>query len=219
MAFPIEDPIWATNNTYIDGVTPNKIQPDVSLQNYGYLPDSEPTAQELNWQLNNLALQIEELKTLTAGAYETPINELKLIYGDNRNPNVIYGYGTWQAFAKGRTLVGFGTGTDSNGAEKSFPDGGTGGEYEVKLTESQLPQHQHSHKDRYIFENSSALANVPASNKLSVGFINGGVGNGDRDNDNNTFAFVNDVTGSVGGNQPHSNQAPYTVVYMWLRTA
>lgn len=219
MAYPTDNPEWATEDTYIDGVTPNKVRPDESLRLYGYLPDAEPTATELNWELNNIYLQILELKTLALGAYETPINELKLIVGDNRNPFTIYGYGTWVPFAQGRTLVGAGTGTDSNGVQKSFPEGATGGEYETRLSNSQLPRHSHTHKDRYHFQNGSGLESVPSTNRENVGFINGGFGSGSTDTNNNTFIYVNDVTGEVGGDQPHNNQAPYTVIYIWRRTA
>jgi microcystin-dependent protein len=219
MAYPDFDPLWATNDTYLDGVTPNKIRPDESLRDYGYLPDAEPTAQELNWQLNNLHLQIAELKTIALGAYETPVNELKYIVGDSRNPTVIYGYGTWIPYASGRVVVGHGTSTDVNGVQRSISAGSTGGTYEERLSQSQLPAHNHGYKDRYYFENGGNLGNVPSSNKETVGFVNGGVGSGDTDSDNNTFAFVTDVTSSVGGNQPVNNLPPYIACYIWLRTA
>jgi microcystin-dependent protein len=219
MAYPDHDPLWATEDTYLDGVTANKIRPDVSLQQYGYLPNAEPTAQELNWQLNNIQLQIQELKAVALGAYETPINELKLIVGDNRNPNVIYGYGTWVPFAQGRTLVGQGTGTDVNSVQKSFPAGSTGGTYENKLTKSQLPAHDHPYEDSYYFENSGSVSGAPTSNKRNVGFLNGGYGSGDTDTDNNTLLFRNAVTSSVGGNQAVDNLQPYEVIYIWRRTA
>ena len=219
MAFPTNAPEWALNDTYLDGVTPNKIRPDESLRNYGYLPDAEPTAQELNWQLNNLHLQIEELKQLASASFQTPINELKHIVGDNRNPAVIYGYGTWVPYAAGRVIIGAGTSTDVNGVQRSFAGGSTGGTYEEVLAQSQLPSHNHGYKDRYYFENSGSLGNVPAANKINAGFVNGGIGSGDTDSDNNTFVFVNDVTTSVGGNQAVNNIPAYITCYIWLRTA
>lgn len=219
MAYPTHDPEWAIEDTYLDGVTPNKIRPDESLRNYGYLPDAEPTAQELNWQLNNLYEQILELKTIALGAYETPVNELKIIVGDNRNPATIYGYGTWVAFAQGRTLIGAGTGTDSNSVQKSYAEGSTGGTYENALTRSQLPDHAHAFKDGYLLENAANISGVPASNRENVGFLNGGYGTGVIETNNNVMVFRNSVTESVGANQPVNNVQPYVAVYIWRRTA
>lgn len=219
MAYPQYDPEWATADTYVDGVTPNKIRPDPSIRTYGYAVDAEPTAQELNWQLNNLYLQLAELKTIALGAYETPINELKIIVGDNRNPNTIYGYGTWVAFAQGRTLMGAGTGTDANSKQKSFPEGSTGGTYEEILNSSQIPAHVHGYEDAYHFENSGSVPNAPTSSKRNVGYINGGYGSGDTDTDNNTLLIRNEITTSAGGGQAHNNLMPYVAVYIWRRTA
>jgi microcystin-dependent protein len=219
MAYPDFDPLWAIEDTYLDGVTPNKIRPGESLRNYGYLPNAEPTAQELNWQLNNVYQQLAELKTIALGAYETPVNELKIIVGDNRNPATIYGYGTWTPFAQGRTLIGAGTGTDTNGVQRSYSEGSTGGTYEEVISKSQLPAHEHSYEDSYLFEAAGSVSGVPTTNKKNVGFINGGFGSGDTDADNNTLVFRNNTTGSVGGNQPTNNVQPYVAVFIWRRTA
>ena len=219
MAFPTNAPEWAIDDTYTDG-SPNKIRPSADLRAKGYLPDAEPTAQELNWQLNNLYLQIEELKAVAAGAIaQTPVNQLIHIVGDNRNPNVIYGYGSWAPYASGRMIIGAGTSTDTNGNQRSFSAGSTGGTYQEVLSQSQLPSHQHGYKDRYMFENSGSTGSVPASNKETVGFINGGLGTRSPDNDNNTFVFVNDVTQPVGNNQPVNNLSPYITCFIWLRVA
>ena len=219
MAFPTDNPTWANNDTYIDGVTPNKIRPDAPLRDYGYLPFAEPTAQELNWQLNNLQLQIAELKNIAAGASQTPINELKIIVGDTRNPAVIYGYGSWVAFATGRTLVGVGTGTDTNSVNKSFSAGSSGGDYETKLSASQLPSHAHTYEDAYYFERGP-LSGVPSSNKRFVGTsFNGGIGSGDTDQDNDTLVFRNETTGAVGSGQAHDNMMPHIAVNIWRRIA
>lgn len=219
MAFPTHDPLWAIQDTYIDGVTPNKIRPDVSLRDYGFTPQATVNAQELNWQLNNIQQQIQELKSLSANAYQTPINELKIIVGDSRNPAAIYGYGTWVRFAEGRTLVGVGSGTDANGNQQTFPSGATGGTYQETISVTQMPSHRHSHRDRYLFENGSSLGSVPSSNKQNVGFVNGGRGAEGGDNDNNTFVFIDDVTGDTGGGQPVNNTMPYVAVHIWRRTA
>ena len=83
MAYPTYNPEWATSNTYIDGTTPNKIRPDEGKRQYGYEPITPLSAQELNWQFNNLYEQIVELKTQLSTPSQTPINELKFIADDN----------------------------------------------------------------------------------------------------------------------------------------
>lgn len=219
MTYPTHNPIWAENDTYADGVTPNKIRPDESLRNYGYDPISELSAQELNWQLNNLYLQIVELKAATSVGNQLPIGTILELDGTSDNPSVLLGYGTWVPFAQGRTTIGAGTGTDVNGVQRSFSAGGTGGEYVHSISNSEMPSHNHTHKDRYLFENSGSVGSVPAANKENVGFINGGAGNGDLDNDNNTMVFLNDVTGNSGSGQAMNIIQPYIVTNKWKRTA
>ncbi len=54
------------------------------------------------------------------------------------------GVGTWESYASGKTLVGVGTGTDSNSVSKTFKINETGGEYTHNLTTSEIPSHSHS---------------------------------------------------------------------------
>lgn len=49
------------------------------------------------------------------------------------NPNTLFGFGTWVAYAEGRTLIGVGT------SDQVFSAGATGGESEHVLTSSELP--------------------------------------------------------------------------------
>jgi microcystin-dependent protein len=219
MAFPANPPEWATSDTYSDGVTPNKIRPDTTLRQYGYAPEAEPTAQELNWQLNNLMLQIEELKTIATSARQVPVNELVFIDGDTRNPAVIYGYGTWVPYAQGRVLIGAGQGTDVNGTTRSFTVGNTGGEYTHTQSINEVANHSHAFKNNYMLENAASVTGVPDSNKQLVGFINGGVGAGRTDTDNNTLVFTNDTTASAGASQAMNVMQPFLVLQIWRRTA
>lgn len=218
MAYPDFDPLWAVEDTYTDG-TPTKIRPSEDLRNQGYLPDAEPTAQELNWQLNNLYEQVKELKSLSSAASQTPINQLIHVVNDSRNPNVIYGYGQWVPFAAGRMIIGAGSSTDTNSTQRTFAAGSTGGTYQETISQSQLPEHQHGYKDRYHFENGNQLGSVPTSNKENAGFVNGGIGTDGSDRDNNTFLFVRDTTDPVGNNQPVNNLPPYITCHIWLRVA
>lgn len=205
MAYPTYNPIWAVEDTYDDGITPNKIRPDEALQDYGYTPFAEPTAQNLNWQFNNLYQQLLELKSQLAAPNETPVNELKHIIGDDRNPAIIYGYGTWVKFAEGRTLIGSGAGTDANGTIRTFNAGDVGGEYNHKLTVAETPAHAHQLKLQYQGNNKASEGNAYASNGEVA--QNDYVGTDTR------------TTESTGGGQAFNIVQPFTVVNIWLRTA
>jgi len=52
--------------------------------------------------------------------------------------------GTWESYGEGRTLVGAGTGTDSNSESKTFAAGEQGGEYNHNLTANEMPSHTHT---------------------------------------------------------------------------
>ena len=52
--------------------------------------------------------------------------------------------GEWEKYAQGRTIIGEGTGTDSNGLVQTFSNGSTEGEYTHKLTISEMPSHSHT---------------------------------------------------------------------------
>lgn len=51
--------------------------------------------------------------------------------------------GTWTQIAKGRVIVGVGSGTDSNSTSKSFTAGNNAGEYSHKLVTNELANHGH----------------------------------------------------------------------------
>ncbi len=204
MAYPTYNPEWAVENTYDDGITPNKIRPDEALRDYGYTPFAEPTAQNLNWQFNNLYEQLLELKAQLASPSQTPVNELKYIVGDDRNPAVIYGYGTWVKFAEGRTVIGSGEGTDVNAVTRTFAAGETGGEYQHTLTTAETPSHSHQLKLQYQGNNKASEGNAYASNGEIA--QNDYVGTDTR------------VTEATGGGQAFNLMNPYQIVNIWLRT-
>lgn len=62
---------------------------------------------------------------------------------NSANPSTLFG-GTWQAFGQGRVLIGAGTVVNDGSTSLSFTAGSTGGEYEHKLTTSEIPSHAHS---------------------------------------------------------------------------
>lgn len=63
---------------------------------------------------------------------------------DSRNPREILGFGNWSKFAAGRVIIGTGSTTDISSNTQSFVNEQRGGEFSVKLTTDQLPEHNHS---------------------------------------------------------------------------
>lgn len=150
--------------------------------------------------------------------------------------------GTWEAFGQGRTLIGVGTGKDTNSTSKTFTVNTTGGEYNHTLSISEMPAHTHTRGTMEITgqallgtSHSSYETVVSASGAFSTRteFIASDGNSQARDylteestgsrtyRDDITMKASNSWTGStssVGGSQSHNNIQPYITVYMWKRT-
>lgn len=135
------------------------------------------------------------------------------------NPATVFGFGTWAAFAAGRTLVGVGT------SDQAFTAGTTGGASNVTLATTQIPAHNHGvndpgHNHSWSQTNTDAFVKnrPPGLGSLSWN----GVG-GQWVYDNVTGSITSNTTGisiqNTGGGQSHNNLQPYIVTYMWQRTA
>ena len=126
------------------------------------------------------------------------------------NPSSKFG-GTWQRIAQGRTIIGQGSGTDSNSTSKSFSNGGTGGEYNHTLTEAEMPQHRHKLTyPTWGWGETTASESIQAS-------VQGGYGGNNwatTDRTDNHYA-----TQDKGSSNAHNNLPPYWVCYIWKRTA
>ena len=122
---------------------------------------------------------------------------------NNINPSTLFG-GTWERFAKGRTLVGIDEDdTDFNELEK------TGGEKNHKLTIDEMPSHLH---DEIIDDTGNP---VPYT-------LLGGKGNGTSAGkffSGTRYNYTGENVGKTGGNKEHNNMPPYLAVYIWKRTA
>ncbi|HBH13819.1 MAG TPA: hypothetical protein DDX29_12035 [Clostridiales bacterium] len=110
------------------------------------------------------------------------------------NPATLFGFGTWEAFGAGKTLVGLdSTDTDFDTSEK------TGGEKTHELTEAELAPHVH---DGLPVHSSSTNVGTDTTGYWRV--------------DSNV---TTGETGSAGSGTAHNNLQPYIVVYMFKRTA
>ena len=108
--------------------------------------------------------------------------------------------GTWVAYATGRTLIGVGTGTDSNSTSQTFAVNSTGGEYKHKLTIAEMPSHSHGQE---FYRAGAAGTTTSHFGGVQLGSV---YADGYR-------------TLTQGGDGYHNNIQPYITVYMWKRTA
>lgn len=115
----------------------------------------------------------------------------------NGDPSERLGYGTWQRFGEGRTLVGFTTSVSNTIPEWAKVIGSEFGEYDHKLTIAEMPSHNH---EIYAAGNDSS---------------------GNRGLDGADYTGNSPVDSSVmkntGGNVAHNNVQPSIVVYFWKR--
>lgn len=127
-----------------------------------------------------------------------PIGYVMITKG-NTNPGT-WTAGTWEAYAKGKMLIGADdTGTYVKGGYSySFKGGTTGGEYNHKLTIDEMPSHTHE-------PISLAYGNASASPK-GLNYAETSVGK-------QTQGWLS----YAGGNQAHNNLPPYLATYMWVR--
>ena len=119
------------------------------------------------------------------------------------NPATLLGFGTWTAFAAGRTIIGNGGG---------YTAGNTGGSADAVVVShthtatSTDSGHTHPNGVSGAFSLSGAGSNpTPSSSNLT----NTGTGN----------ANITTTIASAGVSGTNANLPPYIVVYMWTRTA
>lgn len=133
------------------------------------------------------AFQLSDAAWLTAqGAY--PVGAIYLSV-TNVNPATLFG-GTWEAIG-GRFLLG---------ANSAYAAGSTGGEATHKLTESEMPKHNHK-LDNYNTTAGNTTAFMTVQAQAKVGYAG------------------NVQTLYTGGDGSHNNMPPYLAVNMWVRTA
>lgn len=128
---------------------------------------------------------------------------------NSANPSTLFG-GTWEAFASGRTLVGF----HANEEEFNIV-GKTGGSKTVALTVEEMPSHKHRLETEFNEgEQIVAMCEVAKNDGYNIFVCESA-----NDTRYRRVQTVNRNTTTVGSGQAHNNLQPYIVVYMWKRVA
>lgn len=109
---------------------------------------------------------------------------------NSTNPKNLFG-GTWEQI-QGKFLLGM---------DSSYPAGSTGGEATHKLTQGEMPKHNH-----IIYAPNAGGPDEGAA----LGFPEVG--------SSNTWWAVACMTEQTGDNEAHNNMPPYLSVYIWKRT-
>lgn len=158
-----------------------------------YVGDTEPTDPNVEcWISPSGKIDLSSLwdQIYPVGSIYTSINAT--------NPSTLFG-GVWEQIASGRTLVGVDTSqTEFNTVKK------TGGEKTHRLTESEMPVHNHSGT---VYSMSQGNISATAA-RLTY-------------KDGSTTDWVSEGLtwlDQSGGGQAHNNLQPYFTCYFWLRT-
>lgn len=169
------------------------------------------------------SLKQELLSDLTKSIY--PVGYIYMST-ENTDPGTLFG-GTWEKYGEGKTIVGEGTGTDTNSESKSFTAGTTGGEYNHKLTVSEMPSHNHGINLNSGIAWTSMIRVVSSSglttwNNHMSGFSSSSCVDKINTNDfpgANHIHNVNGNSASTGSGDNHNNIQPYIVTYMWKKVS
>ena len=165
----------------------------VSVGSFSYLPDNDsdnPGALFIAIDKNfNVYCDTGTEWEITGEQYKVGALYFTTI---SSNPSTIFGYGTWESFGKGKTLVGLDpTDTDFDMVEE------TGGEKTHTLITEEMPGHTHTEQ------------------RVTGTYTSSGGGSGFHGNVSNAIATQD--SGLTGGDQAHNNIPPYVVVYIWKR--
>ena len=125
------------------------------------------------------------------------------------NPATLLGFGTWTAFAAGRTIIGNGGG---------YTAGNTGGSADAVVV-----SHTHTattsasdsgHSHTFPYQNSSTPGGAAPTNTVA-----GGTSGVVTVSTGNASITASTTVASAGVSGTGANLPPYIVVYMWQRTA
>lgn len=147
-----------------------------------------------------------------AGGEALPVGSV-FISVVSTNPNTLLGYGTWEAFAQGRMLVGFDSGNPNFDAAEE-----TGGNETVTIAASNLPQLTvaitdpgHVHVQNKNTATTGALSGTTPDASTSTSAASG----------YSTASSTTGITATAntgGANTAINILNPYITVFMWKRT-
>lgn len=118
----------------------------------------------------------------------------------NGNPNTLLGYGEWERYAEGRTLVGVSSSASTNPSWTKYVDSQFGA-YTHQLTAAELPKVTNYYYQRF-------------TNQTSGDVVVGGI----DPNGNPKYNNVEQITATIG-DTAHNNVQPSQTVFIWRRTA
>lgn len=163
-------------------------------------------------------MKLEQLATILADL-KTPIGSTYFNVEDDTNPATLLGFGVWELFGTGRTIVG----VDTSQTEFASP-GQVGGTKTNTMTEAQMPSHAHAGTTSGVGDHAHGLAGDPVYTS-GVGNQRAAIGGsgqqfrwsagGVQPAGGHAHSFTTD---SRGGNQAQNNLQPYVTLYMWKRT-
>lgn len=141
------------------------------------------------------------------------------------DPNVLWAGTTWVKMDAGRVLVSAGTYTE-NGTTYTYNLGDKGGEAKHQITIEESPSHSHEAS----ISNANLVGTLAAYtwDHLASGIVSAKDMGGNVNPSGHYGYYKYTVNAShghsvtlstTGGNNPHENRQPYTVVNRWKRTA
>ena len=175
---------------------------------------------ELNTRITSMQNQIDNIKREVINEIY-PVGSIYMSTEDDTIEKVQSKFGgIWEKYSQGRTRIGEGTGTDSNGLVQTFTNGSMGGEYTHTLNISEMPSHTHTqnpHFHRVGFDNGKSRIGLNSGSVDSdISMYIGSYAYGGR-----AYTMITDAVtatnNNTGGNSSHNNVEPYTVTYMYKR--
>lgn len=166
---------------------------DYNRSNDEILAIEQTLGTQVNGSFETLAARISELEETVAGMNDSyyPVGTIYFNALDPRNPSEVLGFGTWESYAEGRTIVGI-----SDSGTFSILGNEMGEEVHV-LTIGELARHDHGN----------------SSNNVAL------QGGGTYEYTFNTGGATVRRTSMTGNNQGHNNIQPSKVAMVWKRVA
>lgn len=105
--------------------------------------NADTTGMSLTERLEQLELQMSNIKKDTINEIY-PVGSIYISTTDDSIDDVVARFGgEWETYSEGRTLVGVGTSTDSNGNVATYTENMTGGNQLTTLDVNNIPLHNH----------------------------------------------------------------------------